>query len=439
MTAASSESAVTRDIYGLLTGDEDARVCRDIPESACREQPRNFLIHIVSLVASKTGDRLASPKLVLSWLLTNLGAPAFMLGLLVPLREALSLLPQLFVAGYMRAVGVRKWFWVAGSLVQGLMVGGMAFVAVTLDGVVAGWSILGLLVVFSVARGVCSVAAKDVLGKTVSKNRRGMATGYASSMAGVAAVLVGIVAVATPPGEQGPGFFAVLLAVAGGLWIVAAFVFARLGEYRGAVEGGGHAFREAMRQVGLIRSEPELRHFLFTRTLLLSTALVAPFYVSLASEHSDSALSQLGWLLVATGAASFLSAPLWGRLADRSSRRTMALAALLAATAGLATAALSLLSDRPWLPAAFAVTYFLLSMAHAGVRLGRKTHLIDMSRAGNRAAYVAVSNTFIGVMLIAGGIFGVLASAAGPAVAIAVLSVLSLVAAVSAWRLEEVQ
>jgi hypothetical protein len=69
--AASSESDLTRDIYGLLTGDEDARVCRDIPESACREQPRNFLVHIVSLVASKTGDRLASPKLVLSWLMTN--------------------------------------------------------------------------------------------------------------------------------------------------------------------------------------------------------------------------------------------------------------------------------------------------------------------------------------------------------------------------------
>ena len=99
--------SMTRDLYDLLTGDEDARVCRDIPEAACREQPRNFFVHIGSLVASKTGDRLSSPKLVLSWLFTGLGAPTFMLGLLVPIRESLSLIPQLFVAGAIRRVGVR--------------------------------------------------------------------------------------------------------------------------------------------------------------------------------------------------------------------------------------------------------------------------------------------------------------------------------------------
>jgi hypothetical protein len=33
--------------------------------------------------------------------------------------------------------------------------------------------IVGLLVLFSLTRGLCSVSAKDVLGKTVSKARRG--------------------------------------------------------------------------------------------------------------------------------------------------------------------------------------------------------------------------------------------------------------------------
>ena len=47
-----------------------------------------------------------------------------------------------------------------------------------LDGVMAGWAIVGLLVVFSLARGLCSVSAKDVLGKTVSKSRRGILMGW---------------------------------------------------------------------------------------------------------------------------------------------------------------------------------------------------------------------------------------------------------------------
>ncbi len=439
MATAKPQSGITRDIYDLLTGDEDARVCRDIADSACREQPRNFLIHILSLVASKTGDRLASPKLVLSWLMTSLGAPAFMLGLLVPVRESLSLLPQLFIAGYIRAVGVRKWFWVVGSLVQGFSVAGMALVAVTLQGATAGGCILGLLVVFSLGRGVCSVAAKDVLGKTVSKNRRGTATGYASSIAGAITILAGAVTFAMPPDEQGARFFGILLTTAGALWVLAAIVFSRLVEYSGATEGGGNAVTEAVRQFGLIRRDAELRRFLLVRTLLLSTALVAPFYVSLASQETGSGLSQLGGLLIATGTASFLSAPLWGRMADRSSRRTMAVAALLAAVAGFATAFLAWAPDLPYRSTLFAVTYFLLSVAHSGVRLGRKTHLIDMATADKRAAYVAVSNTFIGLMLLAGGVFGAVASVFGPAVAIVVLAMLSLFAAIAARTLKDVQ
>lgn len=439
MAEASAEPGLTRDVYDLLTGDEDARVCRDIPEIACREQPRNFFIHVGSLVATKTGDLLSSPKVVLSWLLIHLGAPAFMLGLLVPVRESLSLLPQLFVAGYIRRVGVRKWFWVAGSIVQGLAVAGMALVAVSLHGAAAGWGIIVLLVVFSLARGVCSIADKDVLGKTVSKSRRGMASGYASSLAGGIAIAVGALWFFVAPDKQGSAFFAALLSAAGALWILAALLFSRIMEYSGATEGGGNAITEAIRQLGLIGKDPDLRQFLIVRSLLLSTALVAPFYISLASKESGGAVSQLGALLIATGAAGFVSAAAWGRFSDRSSRKTMAAAASLAAIAGFSTVAVSGISGLPYASLWLTATYFLLNVAHEGVRVGRKTHLLDIATAENRASYVAVSNTIIGVMLLAGGAFGGLASIAGPAVAVLILSAISLVAAAAALRLKEAQ
>ncbi|MEJ2602011.1 MAG: MFS transporter [Gammaproteobacteria bacterium] len=428
-----------RDIYDLLTGDEDARVCRDIADDACREQPRNYLIHVASLVATKTGDRLAGPKLVLAWLMTGLGAPAWMLGWLVPIRESLALLPQLAVARYLRAVPVRKWFWVAGSVAQGIAVALMGIVALRLEGAAAGWAILGLLTVFSLARGVCSVASKDVLGKTIAKTRRGSVSGYAASAAGAVTVAVGVAAIVFDFGSRDTGFFAVMLLAAGALWLIAAFIYSFLAEYAGATEGGGNALSEALRQLELIRRDADLREFLITRTLLLSTALAAPFYVSLANESMDNALSGLGSLMIASGAASFLSAPVWGRLSDRSSRLVMKRAALLAAAAGLATAALALLPASAMLSLGFALTYFLLSIAHAGVRLGRKTHLVDIATSENRASYVAVSNTVIGVMLAAGGIFGTLASLLGSAWTLVILSLLSVAAAASAHRLSEAQ
>ncbi len=428
-----------RDIFDLLTGDEDARVCKDIPDEACREQPRNYLLHVASLIATKSGDRLASPKLVLAWLLTGLGAPAFMLGWLVPIRESLALLPQLVVARYLRQVPVRKWFWVGGSIVQGMAVLSMAWVALSLEGSAAGWSILGLLVVFSLARGVCSVASKDVLGKTVAKTRRGSVSGYAASVAGIVTVAVGVAALVFDPGEQTAGFFSVVLLTAGCLWLLAALVYGALAEYPGATEGGGNALSEALGQLALIRRDAELRGFLVTRTLLLSTALAAPFYVSLANEVLGDRLTGLGFLMVASGAASFLSAPVWGRLADRSSRRVMMRAALLAAAASLATALLAAMPEFAGVSIGFAITYFALSIAHAGVRLGRKTHLVDIATADNRASYVAVSNTVIGVMLIAGGAFGVVAELVGTAWTLVLLGLVSATAAWSASRLAEAQ
>ncbi len=429
----------TRDLYDLLTGDEDARVCRDIPADACREQPRNFFIHIGSLVATKTGDLLSSPKVVLSWLLIHLGAPTFMLGFLVPIRESLSLLPQLFVAGFIRRVPVRKWFWVGGSIVQGVAVAGMALVALAQRGAAAGWSILGLLVLFSLARGVSSIADKDVLGKTISKSRRGTASGYASSLAGGITIVVGALWFLAAPERQGTAFFASLLAAAGVLWIFAALLFSRIVEYPGATAGGGNAITEAVRQLGLIRKDEDLRQFLIVRTLLLSTALVAPFYIGLASDASGGAISQLGALLIASGAAGFASAAAWGRLSDRSSRRTMAAAALLAAVAGFITVGVASIDNLPFSGIAFAISYFLLNVAHEGVRAGRKTHLIDIATAETRASYVAVSNTVIGVLLLAGGAVSALAALAGPAVAVLALSCVSLAAAGSALRLKEAQ
>ncbi|HET9679801.1 MAG TPA: MFS transporter [Gammaproteobacteria bacterium] len=414
-------------------------MCREIPEIACREQPRNFLIHIGSLVASRSGDQLSSPKLVLSWLLVHLGAPVFMLGLLVPIRESLSLLPQLFVARYIRRVGVRKWFWVAGSLVEGAAVITMALVAVTLQGAIAGWCILALLTIFSLARGVCSIAAKDVLGKTVSKTRRGMVSGYASSLAGAITIVVGVVWLFVAPHEQGVPFLAGLLVIAGTFWLLAAFLYGQLAEYSGATEGGGNAFYEAIRQMGLIRKDAHLRQFLVVRMLLLSTALVAPFYIALINRQSGVGLAELGVLLIVTGTAGFLSAPVWGRLSDRSSRKTMAIAALLAALAGFTTVVLARMGAFPGLSIWLAATWFLLTIAHAGVRVGRKTHLIDIATTQNRASYVAVSNTVIGVMLLVGGAISGLAALLGPDAAILALSILSLLAAVAASRLKEAQ
>src|SRR5690606_33995247 len=115
-----------------------------------------FLI-LASNVLTKLGDLLISPKTVLAWLLGAVGAPA-LVAWLVPIRESGSMVPQMAIGAWVRRKPVRKWFWTLGSFGQAISVAAMAASVWFLEGYTAGYGVVGGLIVFSLARGFCSVA-----------------------------------------------------------------------------------------------------------------------------------------------------------------------------------------------------------------------------------------------------------------------------------------
>jgi hypothetical protein len=432
------KSPVTN-LFELVTGDEDARVCKDIPEDACNDQPRNFFAYLVANFTGKVADELASARLTLPWLLASLGSPAAIAGFLVPIREAGVLLPQLVVAAAIRNLAVRKGVWLAGAALSALALALMALVAARLTGAAAGWAILLLLVMFSLARGLCSVSAKDVLGKTVSKGRRGTLMGYSTALSGLAVLGFGVYLQQLGDQAATADLMILLLGTGAGLWVLAFFAFTAINERPGATEGGGNALATALASLALLRKDDALRRFVIARALLLSVALAPPFYVLLAQQRTDGGLAGLGMLIIASGVASSVSAPIWGRLGDRSSRLVMFVAASAAGGLGiavftLATVDSTLLSN----PLAHGVLYLALIVFHSGVRLGRKVYLVDLATADNRATYVAVSNTVIGVAMLAGGGIGVLADLFTIERVILLLGLLALAAAWWISRLPEV-
>ena len=426
-------------LYDLVTGDEDARVCKDIPEAACHDLPRNFFAYLVSNLLTKIADELASARLVLPWLLSSLGAPTAFTGFLVPIRESGVLLPQLFVAAYVRRMPRRKGVWLLGAVLSGVTVGAIGFVAVGLTGASAGWVLIGLLVLHSLARGLCSVSAKDVLGKTVSKRRRGALMGYSAALAGVATLLIGLYLEWFQSAAFGPTLFRSLLLGSAGLWLLAVGVFTFIREQPGATEGGGNALATAVNSLALLWTDHEFRSFVITRALLLSVALAPPFYVVLAQQSSGEGLAGLGMMIIASGLAGSLSSPVWGRLGDRSSRLAMVVAAAAAGVLGVIVFVLieadARVMSQAW---TYGLLFLALAVFHNGVRLGRKVYLVDMATEQTRASYVAISNTVIGVAMIAGGFIGVLGDLAGTPAVILVLGLIALGAALSASRLPEV-
>lgn len=423
-------------LYNLIANEEDARVCRDIPDEACREVPRNFFLILASNVLTKLGDLLISPKTVLAWLMTAIGAPA-LVAWLVPIRESGSMVPQMVIAAWVRRKAVRKWFWTLGSLGQALSVGAMAASVWFLEGYAAGGAVIAALIVFSLARGFCSVSMKDVQGKCIPKTRRGRLSGLATTIGGTATVVLTAL-LFWDRGDPGIAFYSLLLLLAALLWVIAGTLFAGIDEYAGETGGGGNAMTEALRSLSLLRDDAPFRHFVITRALLLCSALASPYFVVLAQRESD-----VGWMLgvflLASSLASSVSASFWGWAADTSSRRVIIRGAAMASGVCLAVGILALVFGPgfggAWFyPAAF----FVLGIAHAGVRLGRKTYLVDMAGGNKRTDYTAVSNTVIGVLLLATGGLTAAISLISEVAVILVLGAMGFVGMLSALRLEEV-
>ncbi len=432
-------------IYTLLVEEEDARVCRDIPEEACSEQPAAFTRQLAAQTLTKIGDTLTSSRLVLAWMLSSIGSPAIFISLLVPLRESLSLLPQLFIAQWIREHAVRKWFWVAGSVVQALALAAMVAALVLLPGPKAALAVVVLLALFSLARGVCSVAAKDVLGKTISKSRRGRLTGLAASAAGLVSLLVALVIWLAPTADPAAAdtaniaLFAVLLGGAAILWLTAALTYAGIPEVPGATEGGANAISEAFKSLGLLVTDRELLRFVLARMLLVATAFAIPYLVVIIQREGSGDVASLAGLLFAEGAAALLSGPIWGRWSDSSSHHVMAAAAAISAVViGAALACLYFAPASLSSLALAAALIFAAAVAHQGARVGRKTYLVDLATADNRASYTAVSNTVIGLFLLGGGALGAIDALYGSSAVLSLLGVTCLVAVLFCLTLKPV-
>ncbi|MEB8326624.1 MFS transporter [Dietzia kunjamensis] len=435
----------------LVTRDDVAE--RDLPDAVRRELPRNGLRLVAANTLQSSGDQTVNASTVLPWLFHVLGVPAALVGLLVPIRESGSMLPQAFLTPLVVRVRRRKWVFVTGAVVQAASVAVMATIAALGHGTAAGIGILAALVVFSLGRCLCSIASKDVQGRTIPSGERGQIIGLATSAAGLVAITLGLAIRLLGGGDLDSTELAILLVAGAVLWALSASTYSRVVEPAGERRPRGDAkdsdtedgdassswFADAAR---LFRDDATFRKFVTVRGLLLVSSLSPPFIVSMSVASGTGALAGLGGFILASGVASLIGGRVFGRLADRSSRLLMAGAATAASAVAVA---LVLAVSIPGFDGGSALgatvfvgAYFLLTLLHSGVRVGRKTYVVDVAEGDLRTTYVAVGNTAMGIiLLVVGGISSALA-VLGVQWALVFLAVLGVVGAVSAVTMPEV-
>ena len=405
------------------------------PDSAMPHQEHNARRFIWSNGLQGIGDQIVAAKTVLPWLFTAAGVPAAFTSLLVPIRESGSMLPQAALTPWVTAQAQRKRAWLIGSWGQAISAALIALSAMLFDGPLLGVLVLALLAALSVFRALCSIAGKDVQGRTIAKGTRGLITGRATALSGAFTLAIGLL-LSFLPNDLPRWAIVVLLAVGASTWAFASLVFSTIKE---PAEEPSPKNKEncAKQTYDLVKGDRQLQKFLVVRSLMLVTALSTPFIVVLAQEEGAN-LSSLGAFIIASGGAALLGGRISGIFSDRSSKSTMAWAAGVASTS-----LLLLVASANLLPAAanawiMPIGFFVVNLAHTAVRVSRKTYLVDMADGDRRTLITGAANTVMGVVLLLVGALSSAISMFGPQITLIFLAIVGFIGVASAASLKDV-
>lgn len=383
------------------------------------------------------GDQIIAAKTVLPWLLNAAGAPGFFVAMLVPIRESLSMLPQAALTPWVTAHKYRKGIWLQGAIGQGAAAIGMGIAALLLDGWALGLAILILLAIFATFRSLCSIASKDVQGRTVQKGHRGLITGRATALGGAISLIVGL-AMAFIPGLQKPSILTVLILIAGTMWFLAALVFRTIKEPEDPEADGGGMEESWWKDTwSLFTENKHFRNFVIVRSLMLVSALSTAFVVTLSQEVGHD-IRGLGLFLVAGGLSALVGGRVSGIWSDKSSRNTMSIGAGVASTIILLTVGSTFVFEGNVLAWILPAAFFALNLAHTAVRVARKTYVVDMATSDERTRYVGAANTLMGIILLLVGLVSGVIAQWGSVAALLFLAVIGLIGVFAAHRLPEV-
>lgn len=398
-------------------------------------QKRSFHSIITSNCFVRIGDTLSDPKTILTWLLSALGAPAIAISMLVPIRESGSMLPQIFLASFIKKFPKRKPIYTTGLIAQFLCIISIGIAALLLTPTLAGYIAIIALAFFATARAFCSITSKDILGRAIPKGTRGKLSGIASTLSGIFATLLAIILL-TNRDQSDPTLLASIIIGAGFMWLLASISYHFVHESAEEIPTNKKSQQGIIHRLTLVKKDPKFRNFILARTLLLGTALASPIFVVMAHKAATNSYSLISFI-IAGALATAISSLIWGNFSDKASHLSMAFGGLLAAIAGIASIIIHYhLPKLAALPLTWPTMFFLFNIGYMGVRLGRTTWVVDAAEGDKRTDYVSSSNTIIAILIILLGLIAAPLQALTPIYSMILYTICCITGAIFALRLK---
>jgi MFS family permease len=410
---------------------------------------RNFTLGIINGGLFVFAEALMSIDTVLTWFVQQLGGSNFLIGLVGPLRDAGWFLPQLFISHRLQREPLKQPMYRRAAMVR---VG--AWSVWTLAVFVLAGNLSALLLVFFTAYAVNALASgfaglpfMEIVAKTIPPDRRGSYFGARMFMGGLltllAGVLVGVMLSVSNP-LPFPKNVGVLFAVSFVAAVVGMTAFALVKEPRSEVRDDGITFTAHLqRAFWLPRYNLNLRYMLLARVSILLSYVASPFFSIYSIDVLGAPPSIIGVYLGVRTVTALAINPVWSRLSDRRGNKlVLQLATAIGVVMLLWVVLAPLVTQAASVPAElrmylFVPVFALMGMYETGVNIGAVNLTLDVAPANDRAIYIGLTNTVLGVAYISTAVSGLIVDAAGYAGVFVAGLLLLLLASWALWRLRD--
>ncbi len=378
---------------------------------SARQVRRNLILGVLNGTLMRVLDTLASPALVLTWFVTQLGGSAFAVGLLIPIANGGWFLPQLFMSRMVQPMRFKLPLYRAVSAVRvaiwALMVGIVFLIGNRNPGLTLMCFLL-LYTLFCFGAGISGLPWLDVVAKAIPLRQRGSFFGWRDFSGGILAIGASVLVRLALDERRGAHFplnFGLLFIAAGLAGAAGYYVFGRITEPEEETDTlsppveSSHwraAWRVPLRDSGF-------RVFLSTRVTLAAATVALPFYALYAKERLGAPGEMAGVYSAALTLALVVSTLLWGRLSDRRGNRVV----LQVVSVGqLLLPLLPLLLGRHLSYLSFTAVFALVGIVQSGSDISLLGMGLELAPPAQRSLYLGMLNTTLGVVsfvLILGG------------------------------------
>ncbi len=400
----------------------------------------NFLAAMVHGTFFQLSAAFVSPATILPAFINTLTGSKAIVGVMIAIATGGGYVTQLPAARFLESKPHKQPALIAAisiRLISWFLIAAMTYLWGVTHPLLVLFVFLLLLLIFSMAGGLGTVAYGDVIAKAIPAQRRGRFAGFRYLLGSFLAIGAGFAirwVLKRPDLFPYPANFALIflgsalsLSVAFfGFWMIREPVDPVLGELLDV-----HAF---FRLAGkLWRRYSNFRLFILNRLAGETWQISMPFYVLYAKHDLHVSTASIGLFVVGQLAGGMIGNLFWGFLGDRSGNRiVIVVSSLLLVTIPLAALLSPVGSD--WI---FMLVYVLIGFVIAGRRIGYTNYLLEIAAPDVRSTCIAMNGTWMIPTAFYPIIGGVLASFWTYRWLFWLTTVLALLAFIASWWLRE--